>query len=727
MVMSIIVRESTGEVVSMSSEAKRLCNSLFPYKDILSQRENVLGHFPIPQVRLWSDRSAVDSDGNRTVTLRTDPPLEEIEEKVDLAKYVMNSINQGVGLMLVNNNSVVFSSDRFRSLLNSVTSDIAAAADTEDRQRVSDFLARAKEGFSEIRFRLMQNGEERRLTRSAPLQYTETEQYVSLMVETVGDDIPSPETSASQCLNSFVTSIFDGRCFLDEDFRIVTEDIAMPRLRSLMLDDATNFNIKLQGRLLESFIPLEADKAKFSSEFLPRLRARRLEACPKDLMELTCETLRTRFITGENVLANVKLFVTPTFVDDVEPFNEETLKTHLPQGNEFPWILVKNAASHNPSKYLVGVRVLGKSSKSVAVSGDIVPPTPTDDSTGSTELSAFESSRRMRSSPSTLEQVPEHSETELSSESALNQARPPRTLSRYQTNLQALERCLTRDLIVSLSHIEIVVKSNSAKWLIPSYRVADRDVVQDELVRSVRKDLQYHFYQAIQKKEFNKCCNFLGDSNPLSPDLGDNMDSILCAFRFLVSLAPDLRCLAMLLESVPRVEEKIGTAAGEIARLTATLGLLSMATREPVLVATAAHLNALRQAFTEALKLRESTTFVRSQRLPTLYLICILWASLMQSLDRKGESVPVLENLSDDMTNYSQRHPLSASVAKLQAICWHNLAVSALENNDLVSAFNWIYKMQTLIGERKASLPEPCHELVDWAVATQSTVQKGEP
>jgi hypothetical protein len=736
----IIVNQTSKEIVSMTREAEKICSAFSSYNipsHILNGSSSSLriGHSPIPETHL-AFLFERESASITRVTIECDPPMDEVMRQIECAKYVMNTIHQGVGLMLVECDTdirIVYASNRFRSLLNLSEdfTEIVSCAVPEDRENLERFLAdMAVKESGELEFRLNNDSTEmRRMTRSAAIQYSERKRYVSLMVETVEDEIPCPVVGPSLTLNSFLGCVFDARFYVDKDFRIVSDDASMPRLRLMLLQDASDRQISLQGKLVESFIPIDSDRVRFREEIARKITSKSPQI-PEDITSLKCESIKTKFLFADNVLTKVKLFVTSTFVDNVDPFNEESLKAHMPQGNDFAWILVKNAAAQNPSKYMVGLRVLGKSDRTIPETGY----TPvTEESGASTEQSTFETSQRLKSPPSTLEQVPEHSESELSSESFMAVTGAPKTVSRHQTSIQSLERCLSRDIMVSLSRLEKAHRPHKVEWLIPSYEVADFEVLQDELVRSLRSDLQYHFMTSVQRRDFQRICELLNSTifgclNPLKQGLAisDNSDLVLSAFRFLVGTASTVRELALLVDSVGRLAQFLGQSAGDVAKQAGILGLLSGAIRNFKYVNSTAHLNALREAFTEALKLREAESFLRSQRLPTLYFICILWACLMHLLDRKGESIPVLENLSEDMINYCKRHPQSSLVGKLQAICWHNLAVSAMENNDLVTAFNWIYKLQTLSGERMAPFPEPCKKLIEWAKNTQAMVQRGE-
>jgi len=131
----------------------------------------------------------------------------------------------------------------------------------------------------------------------------------------------------------------------------------------------------------------------------------------------------------------------------------------------------------------------------------------------------------------------------------------------------------------------------------------------------------------------------------------------------------------------------------------------------------------IRKYFTEAMKVRENKTVNKSRKLPATYFLCVAWASVMHIAARAHEASALLKNLSDDMRTYCLRHPESGTVRKLQAICLHNLAVSAIAQRNLVAAFGWIHELQDIISGTHATYPKRCSDLVTWAQTSQTEAQ----
>lgn len=674
---SILISRTSREIVSIQGVAGMLLSDdLLQKAKTLEPSELIIGSPPIPSITV----RLVPEDAGDCVRMNflTAPPLDEIVETIDCAKYTMNGLGQGIGL--VRGSELLFGNSALRSL----------------------WTAESMESF---------RPEGWRVVTSDPVG----NDCQAVLTTRLADDIPVPRKGATTMLNQFLERMFDARFYVDKDLRISSNDASLPRLRAMIGCEET-----LEGRAIESLMPLEIDKVRFREKFIPRLSKG----------DVRCVTFRTRFLLVDKMLAEVKLFVVPTFVDEAEPVTQETLKQHIPQGNEFPWSVVKLAAAQNPSKYLIGLRLTGNVSSNPLTPEEIAEAAS---SVGS-DISGPESRRRHgHQHRISLEQVPEHSESELSSDPmpAVELVITPLVWSRQQAAAVSVERALTRDVFYSMGSLEDK-GGELTEWLVPGYDMSDMEVVQDELLRTLPAALQYHFMHSAQRYDFNRCCELLSHSvfgclNPVDKAFAScrDMDVMNCSFRFLVTLTTRMpgmaafKALASLGELIPGLPDLLGQQAGQVAQLQHTLASLAVGIQHPKVV----NIHELRALFSEALKLRETTGTIRSQRLPSLYYLCLLWACLMRILGRAGEALPVLVNLFEDMQNYCKRHPLLIAVCKMIGICAHNLAVSALEQNDLVSAFNWIYHVQAVISEKRVQLPPRCQRLVAWAEATQAKVQ----
>jgi hypothetical protein len=686
---SIILNRETKQIVSIEGGAGILCSEpLLEQARTFQPSEARIATHPIPPVTI--QLVPEDAGENVRIRLETNPPLAEIIETVECAKYAMSALEQGIGLVNVSQgkNDLVFGTPSFRRIW----------TESLDTFR--------PEGWRVIESEHVES-------------CTDRNEYKAVLAERTDDDIPEPKKGASVMLNQFLERMFDARFYVDREFRITSKDVSIPRLRAMLGCEES-----LEGRAIESMMPLEIDRIRFREKFIPKITAFDINT---DLRDLKCLTFRTRFLLADKMLAEVKLFVTPTFVDQVEPFNEETLKQHVPQGNEFPWIVVKLAAAQNPSKYLVGLQLTG-SAADVPFSREELGEL----SSMGSEVSGPETRRRSGPPRISLEKVPEHSESELSSDPVVGESvMAPMMWSKQQATAVSVERCLSRDIVYSMSLLDAET-DDTQDWVLPSYELSDMEVLKDELLRSLPSVLQYHFVTAVQRHDFFRCCEVLshacnGSLNPLDSAFVANMniDNMHCAIRFLIGFATKpagpaaFKALQSMSEVIPKLPDMIGQQAGQVAQLQHTAAWLAVAIQHPKLV----HIHQLRTNFSEALRLRESSGIIRSQRLPSLYFICLLWACLMRRIDRKGEAVPVLENLSEDMQNYGKRHPMSSAVCKMIGICSHNLAVTALENNDIITAFNWTYKVQAVIAQKRVQLPPKCQRLVAWAEATQTKVQ----
>jgi hypothetical protein len=168
----------------------------------------------------------------------------------------------------------------------------------------------------------------------------------------------------------------------------------------------------------------------------------------------------------------------------------------------------------------------------------------------------------------------------------------------------------------------------------------------------------------------------------------------------------------------------MGNSGTEVAALELTLALVSAGIRYPERFTSVESMQWLRQGFADAMKTTHLKKAEMSRRLPSMYYLCVLWASLMHVLHRADEAKALLENISEDMNTYCARHPESTAARKLQAVSVHNLAVIALQSDDLYRALSLVHRLQGILAISHVTFPRRCYDLVSWAVYAQAEAEQ---
>ena len=779
---AILLSRTDQSIVCMSGEAERICEKLSQdwvlavVKECPLDNEGVIKTFRSDvgsgcgrreflgrneETFQFKNRVIPNVDSVSLFLIQTLPSYDELLEKCEAAEYAANTLNKGLCLirsrvddkscsmecMFITEKLADLSGTSMTAIKSSGLGAICQCVIAEDRIAFTQALEKLYLPEWSVAVRLEMNGKShwrRFMGKSIEMSSSKKEFETSVLCEDYSEgakeaalkemiDSPSGQ-AASNVLSSLISTMFDASLYVDDEFRIVTAD-EKSRVRSFFIGNKEALSVK--GLPLDCFIPNEEERHHFNEFFVKPLVTgsnlittdRSTSPLAAALMIRTHMILSDRTGEGEEQASEVKVYGCPTFLHILPIFNEDTVQRHLPTVDEFPSIVVGAAARRDQSRYLIGIRLASKEGAEPSIPVAEV----------SQRLARSRSEIGQPYSPP-LAAVPED---ELPTEEFESFPLPKYlSLSRpvQESVALSLQRLLNRDILHSLACLDS--EPAIADWLVVRYTIADISTMEEELVRSLSSKHQAHFHIGSKSNNYSLCASALessiqGNANILNPSnsagvssLCDNLDLVHCAFRFFLGMAgriPDqaiaTRLLIELENSIPRLVALLGKIGHAQTLFEFTLTLLTAALRFPSMCQTTSSMQWIRKYFTDAMKLRETKTVNKSRKLPAMYFLCVLWASLMHIVGRNDESSALLKNLSDDMRTYCLRHPESATVRKLQAICLHNLAVSAIAQRNLVAAFGWIHELQDILSGTHVTYPTRCSDLVIWAQTSQTEAQ----
>jgi hypothetical protein len=775
----MVIRSGSGEVISHSEEISKLFDEFTRETVLLNAtkctdtvsvtldaiksgvREKFLG---TDKTKLTFHSKPVPWDESlRLVTIDREPSYEQLQEQYGLITYTAETLDRGVGLMCLDLGAAKrtwfdYVSNRFSELIGNSVEELKTFGyptflnriHPDDMKRVETQIESTELREWECPFRLLFDDEYvwRRFICNT-LAGDEINGVKSVQLAMILEDFTEgnvelerrenePDKSSCFMLSSFISAVFDSSFYVDDNFQIVDDS----RTLRFFLNGDPDTSIK--GISLESLVESEEDRQRFREYLVKPLQSQASTANPEESLP-AAPMIRLPMILGEHrIPTDVQIYACPTYLNAIEGLDSMT----VPQS--VPFLVVGNATLSSGSNYLIGIRVVTQTSDpTINEYPEYAPPVITfDDSGNESDRGSVTSAsrRRVRTGP-LLSGVPEDSETEsdASFESVFGGGRSP-IRRPYSAGMMshALQRFLTRDILHSIEGIDMYDKSvpsehvscPSTTWLTPQFDLSDFMVMEEEVIRSLPNTCQAEFLKASREMNFQLCGELLsqsveGNANILQPfDLIENSDFVHCIFRFFLGIAlsapieTSYRLLKTLHDSFKRVSKSIGRVGTEIARFEYTFTLLTVALRYPEWFSTSSSMQWLRESFGEAMKAPKSKQIDKSRRLPSMYFLCVLWASLMHLLGRMDEAKALLENLFEDMFNYCKRHPESTGVRNLQAITAHNLAVTELENGELYRTLHWVHNLQQLVQVSHSSFPKRCQELVTWAQATQAAVEK---
>jgi hypothetical protein len=263
--------------------------------------------------------------------------------------------------------------------------------------------------------------------------------------------------------------------------------------------------------------------------------------------------------------------------------------------------------------------------------------------------------------------------------------------------------------------------------------------MEEEVVRSLPNKLQSDFHRASKKGNFTFCSQLLGYCIEGSADilnegtpankLTENQDVLHCTFRFFIGMVNrvDPHCamqlLALLGKGIPKVFRALKLAGIDVLKFEFTLSLLSLPIKHPDIIRSEHQLEWLRRSFAEVLRCDGNQQIDKTRRLPVTYYVCVLWGSLMDKLNRTDEARTLLESVYTDIEQYCLRHPEGMTTRQLQGCVLHNLAILYMRDGKLEGAFNWIYKLYSIIHQSNLKYPKKCQTMVKWAEIAQMKLQ----
>jgi len=545
---------------------------------------------------------------------------------------------------------------------------------------------------------------------------------------------------ANYMLNSFVRAVFDVCFYTDSKFRILDDS---PQLRYFFSNDPAS-SLKLIP--LEVFMRLSDDKERFRMYTTRSLEAQAAEDPEKTILP-AASMIRLRLALAGDQLTDVQLYATPTYLHGIEGFG--SLPTpQSPTREDLPKIvlntqrIVLNTQSlEEGCMYLVGIRVMGQMNYSIeggnnpnhrVMENNITPR-------------ARSSRKNTRDNAPQLPGLPEESDYSESVASSGHRSSGP--VPKKNIIAHAMSRCITRDVSACLATLDLVYDdeveacdSIDYEWLNPLYDVCDLQIIEEEVVRSLPNKLQSDFLRASREGNYSYCSQILsycieGSADILnetsSGKLTEDQDVLHCTFRFFVGMVnrldPDrgMNLLVLIGKGIPRLFRYLKLAGIEVLKFEFTLALISIAIKHPYVMKSESQLEWLRRSFTEVLKSNKKQSIDKSRSLPVSYYVCVLWAGLMNKLDRKGEARALLENVADDIETYCKRHPEGMVTRQVQGCILHNLAILDIRDGRLDGAFNWIYKLQSVIHESNVKYPKKCQLMVRWAETAQVRMQGG--
>ena len=224
-------------------------------------------------------------------------------------------------------------------------------------------------------------------------------------------------------------------------------------------------------------------------------------------------------------------------------------------------------------------------------------------------------------------------------------------------------------------------------WIIP-VRLAGRDAVSEYLLMVLPSHIQGDFTDAANRGDYHACCQMLsftihGNANIFSARMStDNSDLVICAFQFLLDLAPKLAkdsarqfsLLSQLQDALKHLLVHRLDKERYIAALYGfTITLLSTAVMVPKYYAREIAIKWLRTVFVEALEIPVDNN---DGKVLIVYWICILWSGAMHAFGtqrRTEEAVAVLKKLVGEIEGFKNRYPFSLVANQALFVALHNL------------------------------------------------------
>ena len=769
---AILISRDNDRIISLSARAKQICEDtseqwvLSAAKDCRISSEGLIREFITEKAskrdEFLGERECLrytfrlkDLSGDNSLAvllIQEIPSYDQLLEDVEAAEYAARTLNQGLALMRSSStpqksSDCVFVTEKFAELSGTSLSAIqksglSAVLESVIKEDLSAFtrvIANLNEPDWSVAVRLTVGGESvwrRFLGKSIQVGESEEIFETSILCENYSEgakeaalkelmDSPSGE-AASTVLSSLISTMFDASVYVDEEFKVVRAD-EKSRVCSFLIGD-NDKNLSIEGLSLDSFIPDEAEKNRFRDNFVNPLIAasalkKKIAASSPSVSSnplAPALMIHTRMVLANGEQRDVKIYGCPTFLHILPTFSEESVGKHLPSVEEFPTIVVGSAARSDPSWFLIGIRL--------ASQAELEPSIPVGEVSD-----RIQKGRTFAPILPVVEENVESSEFDSETNFPRKARRPP--MPKQDSVALSLHRLLHRDVLHSLLNLDS--EPVIADWLVVRYSIADSSVMEEELVRSLSSKHQAQFLIAAKSNNYPLCAAALQHASPgnanifeASPAMCDNADLLHCAFRFFLGIIDRIsdqlvatRLLSDLENAMPRIALISGKLGHDQTLFEFTLMLLTAAIRFPAMCCTPASLQRLRKYFNQAMTLRGSKKVDKSRKLPANYFLCVLWASLMHIAGRADEASALLRNLLDDMRNYCLRHPEAISVRKLQSVCLHNLAATAILEQNLVAAFGWIHELQTIVLSTHVTYPKRCNDLIEWARNTQSEAQ----
>jgi hypothetical protein len=224
--------------------------------------------------------------------------------------------------------------------------------------------------------------------------------------------------------------------------------------------------------------------------------------------------------------------------------------------------------------------------------------------------------------------------------------------------------------------------------------------VTNELVLALPNYLQSEFLQSASVLDFQHCAQLLsftvyGDCNIFGHprQFTSNVDLIQCVYRFFINMVPEMHAdglkqrqllLALCESKKSLIAQNVSRPLRVLLNLRFALMILSTANQNAHLYVDSLPL--LRAAFVEALEAPAVPEIDDGKKLPVIYWVCLLWASLMEKMGRTQEAAAVLTGTLEELTAYSTGHPGCRMTRQQLFICVSHLCAAMPENQDSYKA-----------------------------------------
>ena len=568
-------------------------------------------------------------------------------------------------------------------LLNAISDSVAVITDTEGGIVAMNREAEALP--EEEREKLLKSDE------SVGPWSSSTEAVGETVLHTAHSACP-PGGSFEHMLNALSAALFDASVYVDSHFRFKEES---PQLAAMVC-----LQSPLTGRLFKDLIATDQDRERFEryieSSFNrdATVSSSSVSTAASSGPVSVARTLEVIVGVDHSRLVNARLYVTPVRCDSLEGDFFVGVQTAAYDPLPEAWA--------RPTRIRPTIPAPEVEPSLACITRDDPAPSVGE------------------ASESTLFEHP------LSVEGGKKPNAPP-----HVSLVTMLYRLMNRDLVsmTAEAHVE-------GGWITPLYQPSDVDAMEEDLVKILPNALQERFLQSAFDSDVLDCCELLqkctvGNLNVLSYAQGLPPTSaphhFCAAARFILCMLttckPDV--IIPFFDRWMQGYESLNVYCSSM-RAQIALSMISCAIKFPDAFSSPAETEKLRSMFSLMVSTTDSFGVTDQARLPAVYTVCLLWASLQRKQGRMAEAVQILEGAAKDMELYSIRHPGSLTVLQLRAMTQFNLASAAIQSGDWDTANRWMNEINELLRTSgKMVLQKVRSKIMDWLRGLESQLPVG--